>query len=96
MNEENNQVLVKFHFKFQEQTGTKEILVPWCQTIRILIESMKGSGTIPFFNTLLEGGKLNSGLLFLLNGRNVLQFKGADTALEPGDELAIFPALAGG
>jgi len=96
MNEDNKQVLIKFHFRFQEQTGTKELRVPWCQTIRILLESMKESGTSPFFNTLLDGGKLNSGLLFLLNGRNVLQFKGADTPLNPGDELAIFPALAGG
>jgi len=31
-----------------------------------------------------------------LNGRNVRQFQGLDTALSEGDEIKILPPIAGG
>lgn len=41
-----------------------------------------------------EGGEMWAGVF--LNGRNVRQFQGLETALSDGDEIKILPPIAGG
>ena len=43
-----------------------------------------------------EGGELKSDITFMKNGREIKFLKGLDTVLESGDEIQIFPLVAGG
>jgi molybdopterin synthase sulfur carrier subunit len=43
-----------------------------------------------------ENGKLQSSVNILLNGRDIRYMKGLSTELRDGDEIAIFPPVAGG
>ena len=43
-----------------------------------------------------ESGQLRRFVNVFVNGRNVREIAGAETALAPGDELGIIPAMAGG
>ena len=45
---------------------------------------------------LLEGRELQGGVNIFVNGRSIRFLDGLDTLLEEGDELALFPPLAGG
>jgi molybdopterin synthase sulfur carrier subunit len=50
-----------------------------------------------YFNRkLLENGKLKSGAIILLNGRNIRHLQGLDTLVENKDEITIFPPSGGG
>jgi molybdopterin synthase sulfur carrier subunit len=43
-----------------------------------------------------ENGELNSDITFMKNGREINFLNGLDTLLESGDEISIFPLVAGG
>lgn len=45
---------------------------------------------------VFEGGSLKPHLVVMVNGVHVESLRGLDTALSPGDTLAIFPILGGG
>lgn len=45
---------------------------------------------------LLEDGEIRPQLSVLKNGRDVVHMDGADTDLEEGDLLSVFPPVAGG
>ena len=40
--------------------------------------------------------ELNSDITLLKNGREIVFLDGMETKLEPGDEISIFPLVAGG
>jgi molybdopterin synthase sulfur carrier subunit len=43
-----------------------------------------------------ESGNVRRFVNVFVNGRNIRDGEGIDTALSPGDELGIIPAMAGG
>ncbi|MDQ2073283.1 ubiquitin-like small modifier protein 1 [Haloarcula sp. NS06] len=45
---------------------------------------------------LFEDGELREYLTILRNGRDIAHLDGLETALEDGDELSVFPPVAGG
>ncbi len=45
---------------------------------------------------VFEGESLKPHLVVMVNGVHVESLRGLDTALSPGDTLAIFPMLGGG
>ncbi|MDS0220506.1 MoaD family protein [Haloarcula sp. S1AR25-5A] len=45
---------------------------------------------------LFEDGKLREYLTILRNGTDITHLDGLETALEDGDELSVFPPVAGG
>jgi molybdopterin synthase sulfur carrier subunit len=49
-----------------------------------------------FRAAVLPEGKLGEALIVLVNGRNVRCLQGLDTPLADGDEVSIFPLVAGG
>ena len=49
-----------------------------------------------FREAVFSGDELSAAIIILVNGRNVLYLQGLDTPLEAGDEVSIFPMVAGG
>ncbi|EMA11389.1 molybdopterin synthase subunit MoaD [Haloarcula vallismortis] len=45
---------------------------------------------------LFENGELREYLTILRNGTDITHLDGLETALEDGDELSVFPPVAGG
>ena len=45
---------------------------------------------------LFEDGELREYLTILRNGTDIAHLEGLETALEDGDELSVFPPVAGG
>ncbi|MEF8828377.1 MAG: ubiquitin-like small modifier protein 1 [Haloarcula sp.] len=45
---------------------------------------------------LFEDGELREYLTILHNGKDIAHLDGLETALEDGDELSVFPPVAGG
>lgn len=43
-----------------------------------------------------ENGELSSDITYMKNGREINFLNGMDTLLEDGDEISIFPLVAGG
>lgn len=43
-----------------------------------------------------EDGQIRRFVNIFVNGSNIRELDGADTALRPGDEVGIIPAMAGG
>jgi molybdopterin synthase sulfur carrier subunit len=43
-----------------------------------------------------EDGQIRRFVNIFVNGSNIRELDGADTALKPGDEVGIIPAMAGG
>ncbi|MFW9845028.1 MAG: ubiquitin-like small modifier protein 1 [Candidatus Thorarchaeota archaeon] len=43
-----------------------------------------------------ESGELKSDITFMKNGREIKFLQGLETVLESGDEISIFPLVAGG
>ncbi len=60
-------------------------------TLRDLLKSLEGKGL-----DLLEGDRLRAEANVLVNGEQVEYGKGLGTVLKEGDEVAVFPPVAGG
>lgn len=50
----------------------------------------------PDLSEIVEEGKVKTFYKIFVNGRDVEHIKGLDTELKDGDEIAIFPPIAGG
>lgn len=51
---------------------------------------------LPLRNAILEGETLRPHVRVMVNGRDSELAQGLDTAVKQGDEIAIFPPIAGG
>ena len=43
-----------------------------------------------------EAGNMKNGVIFLVNGKNILHLDGLKTKLKQDDEISLFPPAAGG
>lgn len=68
-----------------------EVEAPAGSTLRDLLRSLKSKGL-----DVLEGENLRAETNVLVNGEQVEYGKGLDTVLQEGDEVAVFPPVAGG
>ena len=50
----------------------------------------------PFRRAVFDGDALHGEIIILVNGRNVRHLQLLDTPLRDGDEISIFPMIAGG
>lgn len=88
---------LRFFATFREAVGQKDLTyeVTEGETVGDVLSSLEAEYE-GLEGQLLDDGAVRSQLNVLKNGRNVIHMEDADTPLEEGDELAIFPPVAGG
>ncbi len=64
--------------------------------LRKLLTALADRYGTPFREAVFSGDELSAAIIILVNGRNELYLQGLDTPLEAGDEVSIFPMVAGG
>ena len=79
-------------------TITAVVKVEGVPTLRAVIEDLTRQYGPNFREYVLDEstGDLSAGIAILINGRNAKSMGGLDTSIEEGDEVFIFPPLAGG
>jgi len=88
---------VRFFATIRTYTGeTERRLDDAPATLRELLTALAVRYGTLFRRAAFAGEDLNPEIIILVNGRNVLYLRGLDTALSQGDEVSIFPMVAGG
>jgi len=89
-------IKVKFYASFREVFHTKEvnIQVENGTNIRKLLALLCDSPQR--LEELFDNNKLKPFIIVLKNGRHIQHLNGLETDLEEGDNIAIFPPIAGG
>lgn len=90
------QVRVKTFANFREIIGKREIEVELKgnSSVRDLLEELCKQYDLR--TLLFEGDALQKYIKVLVNGEDVVFLKGLETKLKSGDEIALFPPVAGG
>ncbi len=89
-------MLVKYFANFRDITHKKREELKAsnaAELLDILIEKYGDEFKNFVFN---EQGELKPGVIFLVNGKNILHLKGLQTELKDDDEISLFPPAAGG
>ncbi|MCF7936670.1 MAG: MoaD/ThiS family protein [Synergistales bacterium] len=88
---------VAFFGTFRNVTDCKAVEVPEQPTVRDLLAALADRYGTPFRRmALTEAGEISSQTIILVNGRHIVHLNGGDTELASGDEVSVFPLLAGG
>lgn len=88
---------VFFFAGIRELTGTKQVKIPPCANVRELLELLETRFGSSFRNKVLtDDGNIAQGIIIMVNGRHVQHSGGTDTPLQAGDQVSIFPMVAGG
>lgn len=89
-------VIVKIPTPLRKIAGDQDTLTAAGGNLRECIEALEAS--YPGFKERLceEGGELRRFVNIYVNGEDVRFLQGLQTALRPGDEVSIVPAVAGG
>ena len=74
----------EFHVAIEQASDMGRLLGVLCATSEQTQELLK------------ESGGIKEGVIVLLNGHNIALAGGVSTTLREGDEVAIFPPIAGG
>lgn len=88
---------LRFFATFREAVGRKEIDRSFDDdaTVGDVLTALEGEFE-GLEGRLLEDGSIRPQLSVLKNGRDVVHMEGAETTLEDGDLLSVFPPVAGG
>jgi sulfur-carrier protein len=90
-------MLIKYFADVRRLTGRdREEWTEGAPTLRALLAGLAAKHGAAFERKVLEGDGLSSTIIILVNGRHVEHLDGIDTALSPGDTVAVFPMVAGG
>jgi molybdopterin synthase sulfur carrier subunit len=87
---------VKFFAIFRELTGTKETGDFAAETLEELLQALGQHYGKKFTDWVWADGGLSDDVIILINGRAIEHLDGVKTRLQPADEIAIFPKMAGG
>ncbi len=87
-------IKVRLFANLREYTGAKELELE-AGTVKESLEKL--CRRFPGLdNMIFKGEDIRPYMNVFLNGRNISEFNGLGTALNPGDEIAIFPPVSGG
>ena len=90
-------VKIKLYATFRDKYGLKEFEVQSDGTVKNIIKNAGKTLGENFIDEIYDSKKENfrEDRIITINGRNVRDIKG-DIVLKDGDEIAIFPPIAGG
>lgn len=86
---------VLFFATFRDLAGRKEDQAE-ASTVRELLEELSHRYGQAFRQAVLKDGSMSDQVIVLVNGHHVSHLDGAETRLNPGDEVSIFPVIGGG
>jgi molybdopterin synthase sulfur carrier subunit len=91
-------MIVKYFATVLSYTGETERRVddPPPATIGPLLETLAARYGTSFRRAVFAGDELSPQIIILVNGRNVVHAGGLAAPLATGDEVSIFPMVAGG
>jgi len=89
-------MVIKFFAYIRDYTGSKEINIDRCTTLRELLDKLCSKYGKKFSEKVFIGDRLSDDIIILVNGRHILHLQGLETSLEENDEISIFPKVAGG
>ncbi len=89
---------VKLYATLRKAAQRKEVEIPLSETTaRGLLKRLIDLYDAEFEGLLTnEGRELAKGVIFLVNGRNILHLQGLETPLKEEDAIELFPPVAGG
>lgn len=88
---------IKFFAHIRNYTGVKETEINRCATVRELMDELCVKHGKKFEKLIYTDEHLLSDeIIILVNGRNIVHLESLNTPLEQGDEVSIFPVVAGG
>lgn len=87
-------IKVRLFANLREYTGAKELELE-AGTVKESLEML--CNKFPGLkNMIFKGENIHPYMNVFLNGRNISELNGLGTALNPDDEIAIFPPVSGG
>lgn len=90
-------MLIKYFATFRDVTGELFLkLADSPENVAELLELLSLRYGPAFRKAVFEGQDLSPLLILLVNGRNVRLTGGLSTALNPNDEVSVFPVVGGG
>lgn len=88
---------VRAFANFREILGRElDVELKGKNTVRDLLEDLCQSHSQLYDMIFDESGKLRNDVILMKNRQNIELFDGLQTLIEKGDEIAIFPPVAGG
>lgn len=87
---------VKFFAFIRDYTGSKEVYIDSCNTLRELLYKLCSKYGKRLSERLFNGDSLSEDIIIMVNGRHIEHLQGLDTILGEKDEISIFPRVAGG
>jgi len=88
--------MVKFYANLRFITKKKEEEVAGVDEIETLLEFLVRKYGSGFRGMIYKGGTLYGNVIILVNGKNINYLSGLKTKLKEGEEVDIFPPVAGG
>lgn len=92
------EIELRFFASFREAVGQKRLERRYEDgtTVGEILAELEAEFNDLEGNLLDEQGEIRPNLSILRNGHDVVHTDGVETRLEPGDELSVFPPVAGG
>lgn len=89
---------VKYFAYIRDYTKCKDCIEEYKPTVKELLHSLSNKYGEKFRNEALtpDGNDLGERIIILVNGRHVAHLNGINTELKEGDEVQVFPVVAGG
>lgn len=88
-------ILVRYYANLRDVTGKKEEYIS-ADSIYSVLEILKSEYGDKFTKMLYRDGNLIGNVIIMVNGKNIRFINGLNSKITSGDEVDIFPPVAGG